>query len=178
MARAFRRALTTSFWALLLPLLAIGCARQQPPIPAEQLQIKINLLCTTCDDFLKCTTTGESVESDFRLYRLREKSFFAQVATIWDYLIQWIHQKTDDRRPLTIYLAQGGVSRVLVPAATARVDLVTGFVTLPDSTIDMRDGNWLVAGESVGQCRAMARRDGYRWLRSLLNKPLPTGDAR
>jgi hypothetical protein len=108
------------FLTLLLPLWAIGCSRQSPPIPAEQLQIKINLLCTTCDDFLQCTRTGQSVESEFRLYRLREKSFFAQIATIWDYLIQWFHQKTNDRRPLTIYLEQGSVSRVLVPNATAK----------------------------------------------------------
>lgn len=168
----------TVFLILLLPLCAIGCARQQQPMPAEQLQIKINLLCTTCDDFLRCTATDQSAESGFKLYRLREKSFFAQIATIWDYLIQWIHRKTEDRRPLTIYLEQGGVSRVLVPDATAKVDLVTGLVTLPDSTIDMRDGSWFIAGESVGQCQTMARRDGYRWLRSLLNKPLPTGGAR
>jgi hypothetical protein len=166
----------TVFLILLLPSWAIGCARQQP-IPTEQLQIKINLLCTTCDDFLQCTRTGQSVESEFRLYRLREKSFFAQIATIWDYLIQWFHQKTNDRRPLTIYLEQGSVSRVLVPYATAKVDLVTGLITLPDSTIDMRDGSWFIAGESVGQCQTMIRRDGYRWLRSLLNKPLPTGGA-
>jgi len=163
----------TVFLILLLLSWAIGCARQQP-IPTEQLQIKINLLCTTCDDFLQCTAIDSSAESGFKLYRLREKSFFAQIATIWDYLIQWIHRKTDDRRPLTIYLEQSGASRVLVPDAIAKVDLVTGLITLPDSTIDMRDGNWFVAGESAGKCRTMVRRDGYRWLRSLLNKPLPT----
>ncbi len=165
------------FLALLSALWVAGCVRQPSPIPAEQLQIKINLLCTTCDDFLQCRTTGESIESDFTLYRLREKSFFAQIATIWDYLIQWVHRKTDDKRPLTVYVEQGGVPRVLVPDATARVDLVTGLITLPDATIDMRDGHWLVDGESAGQCRSMVRRDGYRWLRSLLNKPLPTKGA-
>lgn len=166
------------FLALLLALWVAGCARQPSPIPAEQLQIKINLLCTTCDDFLQCRKTSESIESDFTLYRLREKSFFAQIATIWDYLVQWAHRKTDDRRPLTVYVEQRGVSRVLVSDATARVDLVTGLITLPDSTIDMRDGRWFIDGVSAGQCHAMVRRDGYRWLRSLLNKPLPTGDAR
>jgi len=164
--------------AILSALCVAGCARQSPSIPAEQLQIKINLLCTTCDDFLQCRKSGESIESDFTLYRLREKSFFAQIATIWDYLVQWVHRKTDDRRPLTVYVEQRGVSRVLVSDATARVDLVTGLLTLPDSTIDMRDGRWFIDGVSAGQCHAMVRRDGYRWVRSLLNKPLPTGDAR
>jgi hypothetical protein len=177
MRRAVGRARKLVLLGLLLPIGAIGCARQPPPMAAEQLQIKINLLCTTCDDFLQCTPSGRSTESEFQLYRLREKSFFAQIATISDYLIQWIHPKTNDRRPLTVYREESGVSRVLVADATATVDLVTALITLPDSTIDMRDGNWLIAGESAGHCQAMLRRDGYRWLRSLLNKPLPTRAA-
>lgn len=175
MEDAAKKVLARFLWALLMTAAVSGCARQTPSLPTEQLQIKINLLCTTCDDFLQCTATGQSAQSRFQLYRLREKSFFAQIATIWDYLIQWIRQKTDDERPLTIYAEESGVRRILVSDVRARVDLVSGFITLPDSSIDMRDGGWIVAGEKAGQCRAMVRREGYRWVRSLLNKPLPTG---
>jgi hypothetical protein len=80
---------------------------------AEQLQIKINLLCTTCDDFLQGTPSGRSTESEFQRYRLREKSFFAQIATISDYLIHWIHQQTNDRRPLSGHAARLCCRRVL-----------------------------------------------------------------
>ncbi len=166
-----------AFLALLSSLLLLGCTPRAQPLPTEQLQIRINLLCTTCDDFLQCTATGQSPNSGFTLYRLREKSFFAQIATIWDYLIQWVHRKTSDSRPLTIYEEKDSAPRVLVADAVAKVDMVTGLIMLPDSTIDMRDGNWIVNGESAGVCRTMVRRDGYRWLRSLLNKPLPTGIA-
>ena len=176
MESAVRKLRTTTFLALML-LLSLGCAPRPQPISAEQLQLKINILCTTCDDFLQCTATGQSASAGFTLYRLREKSFFAQIATIWDYLIQSAHQKTSDRRPLTIYVEDNGAPRVLVSDSAAKVDMVTGLIMLPDATIDMRDGSWIVAGESAGHCRAMMRRDGYRWLRSLLNKPLPTRGA-
>ena len=174
MESAVKKTWATAFLALML-LLSLGCAPKSQPIPTERLQIKINLLCTTCDDFLQCTATGQSASAGFTLYRLREKSFFAQIATIWDYLIQWASRKTSDRRPLTIYVEDNGAPRVLVSDSVAKVDMVTGLIMLPDSTIDMRDGNWIVAGESAGHCRALVRRDGYRWLRSLLSKPLPTG---
>jgi len=162
-------------WVLLVSVVASGCGRQPPPLPTDQLQIKINLLCTTCDDFLQCSASGQSIESGFKLYRLREKSLFAQIATIWDYLVQWVRRKTADNRPLTVYMEEDGARRIVLEAAEARVDMVSGLITLPDSTIDMRNGSWIVAGEAAGQCRTMVRRDGYLWVRSLLNKPLPAG---
>lgn len=174
MAGEAKNAWQRFLWVLLVSAVASGCARQAPPLPTDQLQIKINLLCTTCDDFLQCTASGQSIDSGFKLYRLREKSFFAQIATIWDYLIQWVRFKTADERPLTVYTEENGVRRTVVEGAEARVDMVSGLITLPDSTIDMRNGSWIVSGEEAGQCRTMLRRDGYRWVRSLLNKPLPT----
>jgi hypothetical protein len=119
-------------------LLLGACNRGPEPLPATELRIRINLLCTTCDDFLQCRAS-DSTDS-FTLYRLREKSFWAQIATIWDYLIQSVHPKTSDRRPLTVYVEQNSQRRVLTAEATARVDMVSGLITLPESLIDMRDG--------------------------------------
>jgi len=162
------------YWLVIVLLLA-GCTRSADPIPAEQLTIKINLLCTTCDDFLRCTTTESTAEDPAVLYRLREKSFWAQIATIWDYLIQWAQRKTSDSRPLTVYHDEPGSSRILLDNARARVDSVSGLITLPAATIDMRSGAWLRAGEQVGSCVALPRRAGYAWLREFLQKPLPVG---
>lgn len=164
---------------LLVVLLALGaCAPRAERIPAEQLQIRINLLCTTCDDFLRCQTTADS--DDFVLYRLREKSFWAQIATIWDYLIQSVRPKTADSRPLTIYaqstLGGSTTRRVLLDGSRARadmakVDMVTGLITLPDSLVDMRNGDWRnPQGAILGSCSTMPRREGYAWIRALLGR--------
>jgi hypothetical protein len=154
-----------------------GCARGPAPPSPESLQIRINLLCSTCDDFLRCDASGVSQESkSYRLYRLREKSFWAQIATIWDYLIQLFRRKTTDVRPLSIYENQGAIRRVATVDAEARVDAAVAIIQLPDSTIDMRNGEWRTrTGELRGQCRTLPRREGYAWVRAMLGRELPAG---
>lgn len=165
-------------WAVLVlvALLTLtGCDRGAAPLSAESLQIRINLLCTTCDDFLRCERTLDAGRDEvYRLYRLREKSFWAQIATIWDYLVQWVQRKTSDKRPLTIYETDGNQKRVVLEEGQARVDMVAGLITLPDSSIDMRSAEWRTpTGELQGRCTTLKRRDGYAWMRSLLGRELP-----
>ena len=162
------------------------------PLPAESLQIRINLLCTTCDDFLRCERSGDATgmpagmpidmqdpadpAESYRIYRMREKSFWAQIATIWDYLVQWVHRKTSDTRPLTVYLDEGGQRRSIDEQGMARVDVAAGLISLPDSSIDMRDGTWRdLRGELQGRCATLPRREGYAWVRAMLGRELPGG---
>ena len=160
-------------WAILASALLLGaCSRGPEPLPADQLRIRINLLCTTCDDFLQCRASSST--DSFTLYRLREKSFWAQIATIWDYLIQLLRRKTSDQRPLTVYAEQNGLRVVRSTEGVARVDLVSGLISLPDSLIDLRDGSWRsLQGGVLGGCVSMPRREGYAWVRELLGRPLP-----
>lgn len=152
-----------------------GCERGSTPLPAESLQIRINILCTTCDDFLRCSRTAELDRRDmYVLYRLREKSFWAQIATIWDYLVQSLHRKTMDTRPLTVYENHGVTRRVLVDTAQAKVDVAVGLITLNESSIDMRNGAWRDReGMVQGSCVSLKRREGYAWVRALLGRDLP-----
>lgn len=152
-----------------------ACSPAPRALPPEQLAIRINLLCTTCDDFLRCQVPAAPQDS-FRLYRLREQGFWTQVATIWDYLIQRIRPKTAHSRPVTVYAQQGETREVLAEGGEARVDAVTGLITLPDGDIDMRDGRWRDrAASEIGRCTALTRREGYAWVRALLGRPLPGG---
>ena len=159
-------------------LLFVGCARGPTPLPPEALQIRINLLCTTCDDFLRCELSeSERGGQDYRLYRLREKSFWAQIATIGDYLVQLVRRKTTDTRPLTIYENRGAIRQVLNTEDRAQVDAAAGLIRLPDASIDMRNGDWRALDGAVqGQCRTLPRREGYAWVRSILGRDLPTGN--
>ena len=161
------------FPAILAAVLLQGaCSRGPEPLPAAELGIRINLLCTTCDDFLQCRAS--SATDSFTLYRLGEKSFWGQIATIWDYLIQSVRRKTSDRRRLTVYLEQAGQRRMLSAEGIARVDMVSGLISVPDSLIDMRDGSWRSPqGELLGRCVTLPRRQGYAWVREFLGRPLP-----
>lgn len=177
MPRSFGRMRVFSRVGLLLAMswALVGCDRGPAPLPPEALKIRINLMCTTCDDFLRCQRADTDAES-YRIYRLREKSVWAQIATIGDYLVQWLHRKTSDTRPLTVYDNLGDLRQIVSEDGRARVDRVTGLLTLPDGSIDLRDGQWRsVTGEPQGECRTMPRREGYAWVRALLGRALPTG---
>lgn len=158
-------------------LLMAGCDRGPLPLPPESLQIRINLLCSTCDDFLRCERASAApAANSYRLYRLREKTFWAQIATIWDYLIQLLRRKTSDTRPLSVYDNQGDLRRVLTAEGRARVDAAAGLILLPDSAIDMRNGDWRNStGDLQGTCRTLPRREGYAWVRAMLGRELPSG---
>ncbi|MFM7625449.1 MAG: hypothetical protein ACKO7G_03085, partial [Gammaproteobacteria bacterium] len=64
-------------------LLLASCSRGPQPLPPESLRIRINILCSTCDDFIACTMATASppaMPAPTVIYRLREKGFGAQVA--------------------------------------------------------------------------------------------------
>ena len=131
-------------------LLLGACNRGPEPLPSTELRIRINLLCTTCDDFLQCRAS-DSTDS-FTLYRLREKSFWAQIATIWDYLIQSVHPKTSDRRPLTVYVEQNSQRRVLTAEATARAAAVTLLTNLVNTEVADRIAAVAAEAAARGHC--------------------------
>lgn len=179
MLRSLRlaRGMARLMMLLMISALVAGCDRGPKPLPPESLKIRINLLCTTCDDFLRCERVDTDAEAEaYRIYRLREKSVWAQIATIWDYLVQWIRKKTNDVRPLTIYDNLGEVRQIVSEDERAQIDMAAGLLSLPDSSIDLRNGEWRgTDGALQGRCRTMPRREGYAWVRALLGRALPIG---
>ncbi|MFM7707559.1 MAG: hypothetical protein ACKO9D_06000 [Gammaproteobacteria bacterium] len=158
-------------------LLLASCSRGPQPLPPESLRIRINILCTTCDDFIACGAPEASrpaAPAPTVIYRLREHGFWAQVATIGDYLVQLFRRKVRDERPLTVYVEDRGQRRVTGDGLRATVDLSIGLLAVPDGSIDLRDGAWRTpTGASRGGCRTMPRREGYAFVRALLGRPLP-----
>lgn len=139
----------------------------------ESQSIHLNVYCTTCDDFIRCQSGAE----EYTLYRLRAKTFWAQIATIWDYLIARIRPKTTDTRPLTVYLASGERKELLRDGLSARIDLAASILVLPDARIAMQAGEWrTVTGEPQGRCVTLPRRDGYAFVREVLSRPLSQSD--
>lgn len=178
-----------SWRVVLLPLAAVAllsaCNAGKPLVPPNDgFAIRLNLLCTTCDDFLQCRREPDTAVAppggrEPRLvYRLKEKSFWAQIATIGDYLFQMFRQKRTDERPVAIY-RDDGITRTVEPLPTrAFIDAAAGTVALPDSRIDLRNGDWLnERGERIGRCEAMVRRDGYRMVREFLGRAPAAGSG-
>ncbi len=174
---AMPRAVARLLIAGLLCSLA-ACARAPGPAPApEALAIPINLLCTTCNDFLRCEPAAPSGSTERLVYRIEEKSFWGQVATIGDYLLQLFRPKTSDERGASIYRATGSERRI-ERGLTARIDAVARRIEFPGASIDQRNGDWYdAAGARLGRCTAMTRRDGFAMVREFLGRRPAPGSA-
>lgn len=179
--RVWRGAAATALLAVLA-----GCNAGKPLVPPnEGFAIKLNLLCTTCDDFLDCrrddapvTPPAPGARPPLLMYRLKEKSFWQQIATIGDYLFQAFRQKRSDERPLAIYRDDGQRRSIEQVPTRAFIDAAAGTLTLPDGVIDLRSGAWLdTRGERLGACKALVRRDGYALVREFLGRAPAAGSG-
>jgi len=149
-------------WGLMMAMaLLAACA---PPVADEQLAIPLNPLCSTCDDFLRCEAVGAGGD-DFLLLHLRQKTFWAQVATIWDYLAQAFREREQDRRPLATY-ASGSVPEMVSDTNIAVIDLRQHRIAIPGGWIDQRNGDWHHDGLR-GHCRLLPRPEGRALLQQL-----------
>ena len=78
-------------------------------------------LCTMCVAYVQCQTdqTEEAATGTFALYYFETKSFWGQVATIWDYFAEWFDPVTRENRPATIYRFAGSGQRGVKVPTTA-----------------------------------------------------------
>ena len=169
---------------LLLASLLSACGRPGSQPAAGNLAIPINLRCTTCDDFIRCTRQDAQANPatgrpDSTVYRLKEKTFWAQIATIADYLMQFARDKTRDERPLAIYRETGTIRAIEHDRAwRAQVDVPAARITLREHSIDQRTGAWYdPAGQVIGKCKTLPRREGYALLREFLGKTALAGSG-
>jgi hypothetical protein len=152
---------------LLVILLGVVASCGAPP-PKVDLLIPVNARCTTCEDFIRCdggSSNPAVYDPTFDLYRLESKSMLAQLATVWEFLIQLFHTRTEDFRPLTIYAQRPGESavfdRTVTKDAEARTDLLTHRIHLPSGWIDQVNGEWHATDDSIrGSCRALKAVEG------------------
>jgi hypothetical protein len=128
----------------------------------SRLEIPINALCTTCNDFIRCDRAevpdNPIADTGTTLYHLRPKGFFAQIATILDYLLQAFRDREADHRPLTVY--RGATAR----ESEAVTDLRQHRISVPDGWIDQANGAWYDGTEAIGRCRLLPLADGRNLL--------------
>jgi hypothetical protein len=154
---------------VLLGVLA-GCGS---PAPQVELLIPVNALCTTCEDFIRCDAGLANPAPDdpaFDLFRLEPKGTLAQLATVWEFLIQLFHTRTEDLRPLSIYSQRPGTTaafeRQVAGDGEARTDLVLHRIHVPQGWIDQVTGGWYdVDDQRRGSCRRLTPAEGRELLR-------------
>ncbi|MBL8200375.1 MAG: hypothetical protein JNK40_05320 [Chromatiales bacterium] len=166
---------------LLVIVLGMLAACGSPP-PTVDLLIPVNAKCTTCEDFIRCDGGIENAavyDPSFDLYRLEPKGILAQLATVWEFLIQLFHTRTEDLRPLSVYAQRPGESsafnRTITKGLEARTDLVAHRIHLPSGWIDQVTGDWHGTDDSRrGACRLLKPAEGREVLK-LFAEPA-TGD--
>jgi hypothetical protein len=142
-----------------------ACSRPSTPQVAGPLAIDIPELCSKCVEVLRCSGTGGEA-----VYVLDKKGMGAQIATIWDYMLQAVRPKTEDFRPLTVYVLARGTSEPqrALGGLEARLDVWQRRVELPAAVIDQKTGSWWsVKGEPLGACKHLSRADGLALSRTL-----------
>jgi hypothetical protein len=170
--------------SLLVMACLSACGRPTGPQSSKDFAIPINLRCTTCDDFIRCSSLDAIPDSvtggrDSVVYRLKEKTFWAQIATIADYLTQLVRDQTTDARPLAIYREHVGVRTMEHDRDwRAQIDVLTARITVLDHAIDQRRGDWLDAADhKIGHCSVLPRRDGYALVRRFLGQAALSTDT-
>ncbi len=164
-----RHALLIATTALCL----IGSAQAQVD---PDLRVGVSELCTVCNDVVRCERSEAATDGPpLVIYNLLEDTFWQQIATIWDYLVQFISPKTDDLRAMTIYELddRNSLQARVITEQEATVDAATLTIRLPaDTQIDQRDGRWWRTGADgseieLGQCELLDFSDGRDLLASL-----------
>jgi len=156
----------------LLAMLWLAGCNQLPPPPGN-LAVEINDLCTTCVDHIRCDAAGDSAEAgSFSVYVLEQKDFMAQIATIWQYLVQYVNPRQVDRRGVAVHRARltaaGPRAIGAIDEGRAEQDLVTFQIRLPDGHIDQLSGRWYDSnGRELGSCTVLSRAEGRALLATL-----------
>lgn len=135
-----------------------GCSQPSTPQVTAPLVIDIEELCTQCVEVLRCD--GDEINTT--VYVMHKKSFWAQIATIWDYLVQVVGTKTEDFRDVTQYVYTDDSTRITSSTkGRARLDVWLRRIELPDSIVDETNASWTdPAGQALGACVHLPRVEG------------------
>lgn len=112
-------------------------------------------LCTMCEAYVQCSAEQPTTSNApaFTLYYFETKTFWGQIATIWDYFAKWFDPVTSEKRPATVFK----FTPIEQPNVTTPV---TAYLSVADATIDI-DGTrinrntlaWFANdGATIGSC--------------------------
>ena len=115
-------------------------------------------ICTMCVAYLQCQPeqSDESVNEYFALYYFETKTFWGQIATIWDYFAKWFDPVTSETRPATIYRFSSEVDRNVRIPPTAYLSVADAKIEIDNTWIDRDTTEWYSASdEKIGSCKRL-----------------------
>lgn len=181
-ARPGLMAMTPSGLIALLALLyaSLAPANSSPDEDEMLLHNKFGELCTMCEATVLCAAgdvTGVGVPDleqaeggPYTLYHFHTKTFFGQIATIYDYMIRWIEPVITEKRPLTVYTipAPGDPSAARGRTETwVELSLEPPVITIDEREIERRSREWrAMDGRVVGSCKRLPLRETWAYLQA------------
>ena len=165
---------------------ASASAQVNNPAYADYLLVgRFGEICTMCEAVLLCETgeprAGEEKipeNGDFSLYHLQTRTFWSQIATIWEWFIANFDADVlatgGHTRPVYVYdIADGRWSEARV--LTARLTLEPATIDLDDHAIDRIAFRWLSGPERlpIGFCRRLPLWDSL----DVISAHAPNGPA-
>jgi hypothetical protein len=177
--------MSTSTRATVLSLVIAMTTLAGPGARAQEQQYLLLMnrfgeLCTMCEAVVLCAA-GDVPPADvadlarpgigpFTIYHFRTKTFWGQVATIWDYLIRWVEPVIREERPVRIYRvgADGaaGSGRSL-EERMANLSIDPPLLDIGDRRINRQSGAWETPrGQAVGSCARLPIREGLGFVTS------------
>lgn len=145
-----------------------GMGQVNNPAYADYLLVgQFGEICTMCEAVVLCEnadaeTQRENIPADgsFTLYHLQTRTFWSQVATIWEWFITNFDPDSlavaGHRRPVMVYtITEGSWSKPQTLEAHVSLDPAT--IVIGDDAIDRIESRWLrgAAMRPVGFCQRL-----------------------
>ncbi|NKB45619.1 MAG: hypothetical protein GKS03_15210 [Alphaproteobacteria bacterium] len=114
-------------------------------------------LCTMCEAYVQCRPepADSTTDRDFTLYYFQNKTFWGQIATIWDYFARWFDPVTSQSRPATVYKFSSDATVTETPL-TAYLSVAESEIQIEKTRIDRTKHSWMnEGGDEIGTCKRL-----------------------
>ncbi|MDP6435814.1 MAG: hypothetical protein QF803_04240 [Gammaproteobacteria bacterium] len=173
-------------------LLILGCtpipviSQVNNPAYADYFLVgRFGEICTMCEAIVLCETGVQAKQyervpeaGDFTIYHLQTRTFWSQVATIWEWFVRNFDSnslaQSGHTRPVNVYEITGGLWSG-PEALEAHIALEPAIIEIGRYTIDRVERAWLdsTASTPTGYCQRMPLWESLE----IINRHQPAGDT-
>ena len=111
-----------------------------------------------CEAYVKCEPNvgRQNSASGYVLYYFQTKTFWGQIATIWDYFAVWFDPVTSENRPATIYRFTDNAENMVSTPTTTYLSVADSRIDIDQTWIDRDTHAWNDnAGNVIGHCNRL-----------------------